>query len=105
VPDDEAKYLAGGMKPLLPAPFKPNVYEEDRRLATQAYQALRYRGVSRADFRYDDRMDGTDGLSCLEVDAQHGMTEASLVPAPAAHAGRTFEELVRWMVEDSSLER
>jgi D-alanine-D-alanine ligase len=33
------------------------------------------------------------------------MTETSLVPELAAHAGTTFDELVRWMIEDASLNR
>ena len=45
------------------------------------------------------------GLFCLEVNTQPGMTETSLVPELAAHAGITFEELVGWMVEDASLNR
>jgi D-alanine-D-alanine ligase len=103
--DYEAKYAPGGSKHLLPAPLKPNVYEEVRRLALKAHQALGCRGVSRADFRYDDRMEGLQGLVCLEVNTQPGMTETSLVPELAAHAGMMFEELVRWMVEDASLDR
>jgi D-alanine-D-alanine ligase len=103
--DYEAKYAPGGSKHVLPAPLKPNVYEEVRRLALKAHQALGCRGVSRADFRYDDRMEGVQGLVCLEVNTQPGMTETSLVPELAAHAGMTFEELVRWMVEDASLDR
>jgi D-alanine-D-alanine ligase len=50
-------------------------------------------------------MEGVQGLVCLEVNTQPGMTETSLVPELAAHAGMTFEELVRWMVEDASLDR
>jgi D-alanine-D-alanine ligase len=103
--DYEAKYAAGGSKHLLPAPLKPNVYQEVRRLALQAHKALGCRGVSRADFRYDDRMEGTQGLFCLEVNTQPGMTETSLVPELAAHVGISFEELVEWMVEDASLNR
>jgi D-alanine-D-alanine ligase len=103
--DYEAKYAPGGSKHVLPAPLKPNVYEEVRRLALEAHQALGCRGVSRADFRYDDRMEGVQGLVCLEVNTQPGMTETSLVPELAAHAGMTFEELVTWMVEDASLDR
>jgi D-alanine-D-alanine ligase len=61
--------------------------------------------VSRADFRYDDSKGGTGGLVCLEVNTQPGMTETSLVPELAAHAGTTFGELVRWMVEDATLNR
>ncbi len=103
--DYEAKYAPGGSKHLLPAPLKPNVYQEVRRLTLLAHQALGCRGVSRADFRYDDRMDGTQGLVCLEVNTQPGMTETSLVPELAADAGITFDELVKWMVEDASLDR
>src|SRR5215510_14288170 len=103
--DYEAKYAPGGSRHLLPAPILPNVYQETRRLALAAHRALGCRGVSRADFRYDDRQEGTRGLICLEVNTQPGMTETSLVPELAAHAGISFGELVRWMVEDASLDR
>jgi len=33
------------------------------------------------------------------------MTETSLAPEMAAHAGMTFGELVRWMVDDASCDR
>ena len=101
--DYEAKYAAGGSKHLLPAPILPNVYQEVRRLALAAHNALGCRGVSRADFRYDDR--GTGKLVCLEVNTQPGMTETSLVPELAAYTGITFDELVQWMVEDASTNR
>jgi len=101
--DYEAKYAAGGSKHLLPAPILPNVYQEVRRLALAAHSALGCRGVSRADFRYDDQ--GTGKLICLEVNTQPGMTETSLVPELAAYAGITFDELVQWMVEDASTNR
>jgi D-alanine-D-alanine ligase len=103
--DYEAKYAPGGSKHLLPAELLPNVYQEVRRLTLAAHRALGCRGVSRADFRYDDRLEGTAGLVCLEVNTQPGMTETSLVPELAAHAGITFEELVKWMVHDASLNR
>jgi D-alanine-D-alanine ligase len=101
--DYEAKYAAGGSKHLLPAPILPNVYQEVRRLTLVAHSALGCRGVSRADFRYDDQ--GTGKLICLEVNTQPGMTETSLVPELAAYAGITFDELVQWMVEDASTSR
>jgi D-alanine-D-alanine ligase len=103
--DFEAKYAPGGSKHLLPAPISPFVYQEVRRLALKAHHALGCRGVTRADFRYDDQAVGTEGLVCLEVNTQPGMTETSLVPELAAYAGMTFDELVRWMVEDASLDR
>ncbi len=103
--DYEAKYAPGGSKHLLPAPVSSFVYQQARRLALAAHLALGCRGVSRADFRYDDRIEGTGGLVCLEVNTQPGMTETSLVPELAAHAGISFDELVKWMVEDASLNR
>ena len=103
--DYEAKYAPGGSKHLLPAPIAPDVYREAQRLALVAHRALGCRGVTRSDFRYDDSLDGTKGLFCLEVNTQPGMTEVSLVPELAAHAGIKFDELVRWMVEDASLDR
>jgi D-alanine-D-alanine ligase len=103
--DYEAKYAPGGSKHILPAEVSSFVYQEVRRLALAAHGALGCRGVSRADFRYDDRVGGVGGLFCLEVNTQPGMTETSLVPELAAHAGITFDELVRWMIEDASLNR
>jgi D-alanine-D-alanine ligase len=103
--DYEAKYAPGGSQHLLPAPISPFVYQQVRELALGAHKALGCRGVSRADFRFDDRLGGTEGLVCLEVNTQPGMTETSLVPELAGHAGIPFDELVRWMVEDASLNR
>ena len=103
--DYEAKYAPGGSKHLLPAPVAPEIYEECQRLSLAAHRALGCRGVTRADFRYDDARAGLAGLYCLEVNTQPGMTETSLVPEMAQHAGISFEQLVCWMVEDASLER
>jgi len=103
--DYEAKYAPGGSKHLLPAPISAEVYEECRRLALLAHNALGCRGVTRTDFRYDDSQPGQQGLAVLEVNTQPGMTQTSLVPEMAAHAGISFEELVSWMVEDASLGR
>jgi D-alanine-D-alanine ligase len=103
--DYDAKYAPGGSKHVLPAKLSSNIYQSIRMLALRAHQALGCRGVSRADFRYDDRLEGTDGLICLEVNTQPGMTATSLVPEMAAYAGMDFRALVRWMVEDASCNR
>lgn len=100
--DYEAKYSKGGSIHVLPAEIKPNVYAKVQELSLRAHVALGCRGVSRADFRYDE---ANDTLICLEVNTQPGMTETSLVPDMAAHDGMSFGELVKWMVEDASLDR
>lgn len=100
--DFDAKYAAGGSIHVLPAQLKPNIYQHVQEMAVRAHEALGCRGVSRADFRYDD---DTDTLVCLEVNTQPGMTETSLVPELAAYDGLSFGELVEWMVEDASVDR
>jgi D-alanine-D-alanine ligase len=103
--DYHAKYAKGGSKHILPANLKEKIYQEVQHLAIEAHRALGCRGVSRADFRYDDRPGGTGELVVLEVNTQPGMTETSLVPEMAAFAGFSFGELVKWMVEDASCDR
>lgn len=100
--DFDAKYKPGGSRHELPAQLKPNIYQKVQEFALKAHAALGCRGVSRADFRYDDRLHGTGELICLEVNTQPGMTPTSLVPEAAEHAGHSFEQLVSWMVEDAS---
>lgn len=100
--DYDAKYAKGGSFHICPAQILPNIYQRIEECALTAHQAIGCRGVSRSDFRYDDE---TDTLVWLEVNTQPGMTETSLVPELAAHAGMNFSELVTWMVEDASLNR
>jgi D-alanine-D-alanine ligase len=103
--DYEAKYAKGGSTHLCPAPLKRDIYHMVEELALRAHRALGCRGVSRADFRYDDGPEGSGALVCLEVNTQPGMTETSLVPELAHNAAISFSELVRWMVEDASTNR
>jgi D-alanine-D-alanine ligase len=99
--DYEAKYAPGGSKHLLPAPVSSFVYQQARRLALAAHRALGCRGVSRADFRYDDRIEGTGGLVCLEVNTQPGMTPLSLVPEQARQRGIDYGELVERLIAEA----
>ena len=103
--DYEAKYAPGGSKHVLPAQILPDVYQLVQKLALKAHKALGCRGISRADFRFNENSSGNDRLVILEVNTQPGMTETSLVPELAAHAGWEFGEFLRWMVEDASCNR
>ena len=101
----DAKYARGGSRHILPANLKPNIYHKVQDLTLRAHRALGCRGVSRADFRYDETKGEEGELVCLEVNTQPGMTETSLVPDMAAYAGLTLGALVAWMVEDASCDR
>ncbi|SOB89305.1 D-alanine--D-alanine ligase [Stappia indica] len=103
--DFDAKYAPGGSQHILPAEISPFVYQEVQKLSLRAHQALGCKGVTRADFRFDEQPGGGGELICLEVNTQPGMTETSLVPEIAAHAGHSYEELTSWLVEDASCGR
>lgn len=100
--DFDSKYAAGGSKHDCPAKIKPNIYQKIQTLALRAHQAIGCRGVSRSDFRYDDRFSEDGEIIWLEINTQPGMTATSLVPELAAHAGHAFGEFLSWMVEDAS---
>ena len=103
--DYDSKYVKGGSKHECPAKIKPNIYQEIQSLAIKAHQAMGCRGVSRSDFRYDDRFSADGELIWLEINTQPGMTPTSLVPELAEHAGHSFGELLEWMVKDASCNR
>jgi D-alanine-D-alanine ligase len=94
--DYEAKYTDGVTEHLVPAPVSSELSDRAMAWAAQAHKALDCRGVTRADFRYDDTR---DALVILELNTQPGMTRLSLVPEQASHCGIAFPELVSWMVE------
>jgi D-alanine-D-alanine ligase len=100
--DYAAKYAPGGSVHLMPAPIHADAYRAALDISLRAHRALGCRGVSRADLRYDDTAGEPGQMVLLEVNTQPGMTPTSLVPEIAAHAGLSFAELVRWMVENAS---
>ncbi|MCK8783102.1 D-alanine--D-alanine ligase [Roseomonas sp. NAR14] len=99
--DYEAKYAEGGSHHVLPARVHPAIAEQAMRVALDAHRALGCRGVSRADFRYDDTAGEPGRIVLLEVNTQPGMTRTSLVPEQAAHLGIGFPALCAWMVEQA----
>jgi D-alanine-D-alanine ligase len=101
--DFDSKYKNGGSKHQCPAELSPSVYQDIEKMAVEAHRAIGCRGVSRSDFRYDDK--GNGEVIWLEVNTQPGMTPTSLVPELANHAGMSFAELVDWIVKDASCGR
>lgn len=104
--DYHAKYAEGGSRHVLPAEVPADVTRAALDAALKAHEALGCRGMSRSDFRFDDKAGcGSENLKILETNTQPGMTPTSLAPEQAAYVGMSFVELVRWMVEDASLNR
>lgn len=100
--DYDSKYVAGASKHECPAKILPNIYQKIQIMALEAHRAIGCKGVSRSDFRYDDRFSEDGELVWLEVNTQPGMTPTSLVPDIARAEGISFGALLSWMVEDAS---
>jgi len=103
--DYQAKYAEGGSVHVVPADLSDVVLDACMKTAAAAHDHLGCRGVSRADFRYDDTQAGAAGVYLLEINTQPGMTRTSLVPEIAAANGMEFGALVDWMVEDAGCQR
>jgi D-alanine-D-alanine ligase len=102
--DYHAKYSPGGSRHVVPADLPKDVFGACLEHALSAHRALGCRGLSRTDFRWDETR-GLAGLVLLETNTQPGMTPTSLSPEQAQHAGISFPELCRWIVEDASCNR
>lgn len=103
--DYDAKYAPGGSTHVIPAAIPERVTRLVQEYALAAHQAMGCRGVSRSDFRYDDRGGENGEIVWLEINTQPGMTGTSLVPDIARAAGHSFGELLSWMVRDASCKR
>lgn len=93
--DLKVKYEPGELHHVIPARLDQDVYARAQDLAVRAHKALGCRGVSRSDFIVTK--DGTPYI--LETNTIPGMTETSLLPDSARHAGIEFPELCRRVVE------
>ncbi len=100
--DYNAKYAPGGSRHELPAKLPAEIAERMMRVAAQAHAALGCRGLTRSDFKWDEK---AKKLILIEVNTQPGMTPTSLAPEQAAYVGMTYEQLVGWMLEDASCQR
>lgn len=100
--DYEAKYTDGKTTHLCPAPISEDLANRLMEYSLTAHRVLGCRGVTRADFRYDDTAGEPGRIYMLEINTQPGMTPLSLVPEQALAAGISFEDLVDWMVENAA---
>ena len=103
--DYEAKYSANAKtKHIIPVKINQADYKKILDMALQAHNILGCRGVTRSDFRYNES-DKVNKIYILEVNTQPGMTSLSLVPEIANYYGISFNELVKWIINDASINR
>ena len=103
---DYADKYEDGAKLLVPAPLDDDEVAECRRLAIDAYRALRVEGLARVDFLYEDGRDGRGGRGWLvsELNTMPGFTPISMYPKLWAVSGLGYPQLIDRLV-DLALER
>ncbi|MFH1576771.1 MAG: D-alanine--D-alanine ligase [Candidatus Margulisiibacteriota bacterium] len=95
--DYEAKYTAGLTDFILPARLSQALTKKVQEIALMAHKSLGCYGVSRVDM-----IIGSDHIPYVhEVNSIPGMTERSDLPAEAAHAGISFDQLVVKILESA----
>ena len=99
--DYKAKYSkAAKTKHIMPANLKTSKYKRVLKIAKKAHNALGCKGVTRSDFKFFKNQ-----FYLLEINTQPGMTNLSLVPEIANYTGISFENLVKKILLNASLNR
>ncbi len=100
--DFAAKYLSQGETRYVVAPeIGDGLTSRIQKLAADTYRALGCSGAARVDFL----LPPGGGPTILEINTIPGMTETSLLPKAAGHAGMSFEELVERILWSARLQK
>lgn len=93
--DYNAKYVSNETEFSKPIDLNPTVLEEMENIALSAFTSIGCRGWGRVDFMMDKEFN----LHLIEVNTVPGMTDHSLFPLAARHAGLSFEQTVHHIVD------
>jgi len=97
--DYEAKYIADDTRYILPCGLPEDRERSIRAAGLRAFDTLGCRGWGRVDLM----LDRAGSPYFLEVNTSPGMTDHSLVPMAARHAGIPFEDLCVRILEAATL--
>ena len=98
--DYEAKYSAQDTRYIIPSGLPPDAERIIQDEALRAFRTLDCSGWGRVDLM----LDHSGKPYFLEVNTSPGMTDHSLVPMAARHAGMSFEDLCLQILESARLE-
>tara|TARA_E500000331_G_C17103153_1_gene646236 strand:- start:250 stop:903 length:654 start_codon:yes stop_codon:yes gene_type:complete len=99
--DYKAKYTkSANTTHIMPANISTKKYNEVLKIAEKTHRALGCRGVTRSDFKFYKNK-----FYLLEINTQPGMTSLSLVPEIAKYKGITFDNLVKKILLDASINK
>ena len=93
--DFEAKYLDGATTAKIPADLPPEISDEIRRKAVQAFKALGCSGLARCDFFYTDKGE----IIINEINTMPGFTGTSMFPKLMAASGVDYKSLISALIE------
>ncbi len=99
--DYEDKYVDGNAELVIPADLPPDVEEQIKELAVDAYRALRVEGMARADFLYEEN---GRGPLLNELNTIPGFTPISMYPKMWEASGLSYPALIDRLV-DLAIER
>ncbi len=94
----DAKYSDGGSKHIKIENISDLVIKKLENYALMAHKVIGCNGITRCDFRYDEK---NDKLALLEINTQPGMTNTSLIPDIAKLKGISYEDIIEYMVESA----
>jgi D-alanine-D-alanine ligase len=97
--DFHSKYTKGATEYIVPARISESITQEIQHTTAQIYNELGCEGFARADYM----VDAQERIFFLEINTIPGMTETSLIPKAAAHAGISFEDLVEKILDSARL--
>lgn len=98
--DYKRKYTAGQTEYVLPAPLKPEVQKKCEQYAIETFLATGCRHYARVDIRVTP--EGNPFV--LEINTLPGCTETSLFPKSAAKVGISFDEMIKTLIDNATLD-
>ena len=99
--DYKAKYNSNSKtEHIIPIKIKKSLLKKVLSIAFKAHKSIGCRGVTRSDFKFYKNK-----FYLLEINTQPGMTNLSLVPEIARYYNISFKNLIKWIINDSSINR
>ncbi len=99
--DYRAKYDSKSKtKHLIPVKINKSSLKEVLSIAHKAHKLIGCKGVTRSDFKFYKNK-----FYLLEINTQPGMTNLSLVPEIARYYNISFKNLIKWIINDASINR
>tara|TARA_B100000029_G_scaffold513292_2_gene612358 strand:+ start:2888 stop:3802 length:915 start_codon:yes stop_codon:yes gene_type:complete len=98
--DYKSKYTKGMTKYIIPVSVPKDIENKCKKYTEKIHKFLKCDGVTRTDFRYDEKATSGDKLYVLEINTQPGMTPLSLVPMMAKYQGISFDKLIKKIIKE-----